>query len=104
MRAAVYQLIYMRRVVYIGCTYYPEKRLLTHRRTRSQGDAIKLGKVIWFDDRETAEMAERVAIRRRKPVWNIDHTPTASRVRSEAKRRADAARMAANIEAMIANT
>lgn len=60
-------------LLYVGIAAHPFKRERQHRRKRDMS-LVRVVEIEWFDTRADAELAERVAIERERPAWNIVST------------------------------
>jgi len=55
-------------LLYVGCSLNPFSRFMSHR--DKPRHLIRHIEIEWFENRNMAESAEAVAIRREKPLWN----------------------------------
>lgn len=60
-------------LLYVGISEDPEGRTRTHARTATWAQYASRMTADWYDTREEAERAERVAIVTEKPIFNIVH-------------------------------
>lgn len=64
------------RLLYVGITGNIDQRFTSHRGTKPWFREIADTRVEFFPDRESLELAEKVAIRTERPVYNIRDNPT----------------------------
>ncbi|MCW2918548.1 MAG: hypothetical protein JWN52_6616 [Actinomycetia bacterium] len=60
-------------LLYVGITDNPRQRWLAHKSQKSWWQDVADKAVEWHEDRESAERAERIAIGREKPLYNIQN-------------------------------
>lgn len=60
------------KLLYVGISHNPFAREVQHCAQRDMM-LVRFVEIEWFPDRPTAEAAERVAIDRERPVWNVTH-------------------------------
>lgn len=90
------------RVIYIGSSHDPQKRLGVHMATSSwRREIARMEVVAWYPSQLEARSAERLAIRAEDPDHNFHHTELAlivNRTRMADRRRVNAEARAARAE------
>lgn len=66
------------RLLYVGITFDPSQRFVTHKRTMPWWGQVARRDVRWFDTRSEAEAEEIATIQRADPPYNVEHSPTAA--------------------------
>ncbi len=75
-RCAVYRLYDTgERLLYIGASHNPEQRWRDHRSEKPWRERMASMTIQWYPDRATAESAEKKAIAREEPEYNVRETP-----------------------------
>jgi predicted GIY-YIG superfamily endonuclease len=75
-RCAVYRLYdTAEKLLYIGASHNPKQRWRDHRKEKPWRERMASMTIQWYPDRATAESAEREAIAREDPEYNVRDTP-----------------------------
>ena len=70
------------RLLYAGISHHPFNRKRQHWNTPKPMCDVRYIEIEWFDDRPSAEEAERHVIKTERPIWNISLKPKGRKTRA----------------------